>query len=129
MASQRGGRALVHALAARFADLVGHPGTTRTHRLAASLGGVLGRLVLHLGVDLSTCQNDDGREPHPHHEADHGTQRPVGGVIGAEIGDIPGQKERAHDPDAASDRAPPCHPTPLRPRAARPETVKTGKGQ
>ena len=33
------------------------------------------------------------------------------------------------DPDAARDRAAPRYPPPLRPRAARPETVKTGKGE
>ncbi len=49
------------------AERIGHPRAAGPHRLVRALGGVLGRLVLHLGVDLRTQQHDDGRQPDPGH--------------------------------------------------------------
>lgn len=43
----------------RRPDRVGHVRAARSHRLRGSRGGVAGGLVLHLGIEFGTEQDDD----------------------------------------------------------------------
>src|SRR6516164_4829576 len=73
------------ALHGRANRICGHR-LTAAERFWLAGGGVLQRLPLDLRVQLGAEQNNDGRHPHPHHEADGGAERAVGGVVVAEFG-------------------------------------------
>ena len=49
------------------------------------LGGIFRRLVLNLGIQFGTKENDDSGHPHPDHKADGRSERSVGGVVIAVI--------------------------------------------
>jgi hypothetical protein len=59
---------------ARRADLIGHGSATGAQRFPVLGGRILGGLMLHLGVDLTAHEDNDGGQPHPDHESDHRTQ-------------------------------------------------------
>jgi hypothetical protein len=46
-------------------------------------------------VNLTPNDDDDGGEPEPHHKTDHCAERPVGDVVGPEIGDY---QDSSNDP-------------------------------
>ena len=48
----------------------------------------------------------DRGDPDPGHEADRRAERAVGLVVAAEIGDVPGERERADDPGTAANAPP-----------------------
>src|SRR5262249_16609487 len=56
--------------ARRLADRVGHGGAAGAERLVGADRGVAGGLVLDLRIELGAEQDDDGAQPHPHHQAD-----------------------------------------------------------
>jgi hypothetical protein len=51
--------------------------------------------MLDLGVEFAAKQDHDGGDPHPHHHADYSAERPIGRIVCAEIGDVPGEENRA----------------------------------
>jgi hypothetical protein len=66
-------RRLIH-LSLSWADAVSHDCTAHAQRFLHSLSRISRSLVLHLGVELGSDQDDDDRKPDPDHEADSGTQ-------------------------------------------------------
>src|SRR5437764_2579358 len=56
----------------RRAHGVGHGGATGAERLLAADRAVARGLMLDLGIELRSDQDDDDGEPHPHHQADGG---------------------------------------------------------
>ena len=54
--------------------------------------------MLNLGVKLSAKQDHDGGDPHPHHHTNGGAKRAVGRIVCPEIGDVPGEENRADQP-------------------------------
>jgi hypothetical protein len=65
-------RRLIH-LSLSWADAVSHDCTAHAQRFLHSLSRISRRLVLHLGIELGSDQDDDDRKPDPDHEADSGT--------------------------------------------------------
>ena len=61
-------------LSLSWADAVSHDCTAHAQRFLHSLSRISRSLVLHLGVELGSDQDDDDRKPNPDHEADSGTQ-------------------------------------------------------
>jgi len=59
--------------------------------------------MLDLGIELRSEENDDGRYPHPHHQTDTGSERPISGVIMGEIPEVPGEQRRASEPCRGSE--------------------------
>jgi hypothetical protein len=74
-------------------DVVGGVGVAVAHRLGRPGGGVLGRLQLHLGVQLGPDQDHEGGEEQPEHQDDDPGQGPVGLVVVAEEVGIEGEPE------------------------------------
>jgi hypothetical protein len=72
LSGRSGFRLSSHASALGLPDCIGHLRAAGAQRLMSALGGILGRLVLHLGVDLGPHQHDNRREPDPSHETDDG---------------------------------------------------------
>jgi hypothetical protein len=60
---------LIH-LSLSWADTVSHDCTAHAQRFLNSLGRVSRSLVLHLGIELGSDQDDDDGKPDPDHEAD-----------------------------------------------------------
>src|SRR5690349_21345250 len=85
----------------RLTHGVGHRGSARSKRLGAAFGRVGGGLMLNLGIQLSSQQNDDRRHPHPYHQSDGGAQSAVGGVIVRVFFEIERQQRRGSDPEDA----------------------------
>jgi hypothetical protein len=55
-----------------WANAVGHDCTAHAQRFLHALRRVSRSLMLHLGVELGSNQDDDNRKPDPDHEADTG---------------------------------------------------------
>ena len=83
--------------------------------------------MLDLGVELGAEQDDDCRDPHPHHHADGRAKRAIGRVVCAEIGDVPGEQRRADQPSERRGGAPYRKPSPARLPAARPAAIDRGE--
>ena len=60
-------------LSLSWADAVSHDCIAHAQRFLHSLSRISRSLVLHLGVELGSDQDDDDRKPDPDHEADSGT--------------------------------------------------------
>src|ERR1700712_123141 len=69
----------------RRSQRIGHGGAAAAQRLRVADGGIDRGLVLDFRVQLRPEQHDDGRHPHPHHQADRGPERTVGRVVIAEV--------------------------------------------
>ena len=67
--------------------------------------------MLGFGVDLGPGQHDDRGKPHPNEEAYDRAQRPVGGVVTAEVGHVPRQPQGAGNPDAGGNGTTPRGPS------------------
>src|SRR6185437_1328889 len=87
------------------------------------------RPALGFSVELGDDQDDDHRNPHPHHEADDGPERAVGLVEAAEIRRVPGKERGGGEPAESGERASPADPAPARFGPARSEPEETGEPQ
>jgi hypothetical protein len=54
--------------------MIGHVGAPGTQRPRQTIGAVPSSLVLHLGIEFGTQENNDDRQPNPNHEADASSQ-------------------------------------------------------
>jgi hypothetical protein len=45
--------------------------------------------MLNLGIEFGADQHHNCGKPHPHHQAHHGAERPVGRVVVGEIAEVP----------------------------------------
>ena len=106
------------------ADRVGHDGAARAERLGQAHRGVVRGLVLDLGIELGADQDDTEREPHPHHQADRGAERAVGGVVVGEVCQIPGEQRGARKPGERRHERADAQPFPARLAPARAITVE-----
>ena len=79
------GPELVLSLCHCLADRVRHHGPSRSQRPVPFNGKILSGLMLDLRIELRSEENDDGGHPHPHHQTDPGSKRPISGVIMGEI--------------------------------------------
>ena len=77
--------ALCHA----SSDCVGHHGAALPQRPGRANRGVDGGLVLDFRIQFGTYQDDDRRKPHPHHQSDYCSQRPVGGRVICNMSKVP----------------------------------------
>ena len=105
-------------------DRIGHRGAAGAERFWRPDSGIPRRLVLDFRVQFGPAQHDDRRHPHPHHQADRGAERAVGGVIVSEIGEIPGQRCRTGEPERCRRQRAETQPFPARRAPARPEPVE-----
>jgi uncharacterized protein involved in outer membrane biogenesis len=96
------------------ADCVGHFRAAAAERLRLAGGGFARSLMLDFRIEFAADQNDDDRQPHPHHKADNGAQRAIGFVEGAKICCIPGEEGRGGKPGDRRKRTAPGDPLPAR---------------
>ncbi len=70
--------------------------------------------ALELRVQLGAEKDGDVRDPEPHQEDDYAAERAVGLVVGAEVGDVEGERGGRDDPDQHRDDAARADPAELR---------------
>ena len=72
-----------------LADMVGHHRASCAKGLGLALRRVAGGLVLGLGIELRTEQNNHRRNVQPDHEPDAGTQRAIDPIVAVKSCNIP----------------------------------------
>src|SRR5690606_12213359 len=117
--TDRSGRSVL-----RLAYRVGNERAPSSKRFVRAYRGVASGLVLDLRVQFRAEQNDDRRQPEPHHQADGRGERPVGRVVVGEAREIEGQEERSGDPGQGGEATARAEPLPARFAPARAETVE-----
>src|SRR3954453_16800287 len=98
----------------RGAQRVGYPSPTLSQRFFTAGRGVSSSLMLHLRIDLSAQEDDNGGNPQPSHEADDRPKRTVRFVELAEVRCVPGEGSGNRDPEQSRDSASPGDPPPTR---------------
>src|SRR5690606_27435328 len=83
-----------------FRPLIGNEGAALARRKLRAGRGVACGLALHLGIQFSPDDDDDGGDPHPHHEANHGSERAIGGVVVSKILEV--EREAPSDDEPAN---------------------------
>jgi hypothetical protein len=110
-----------------WTDRVRHDRAAGAERFFQPHGGIVRGLVLDLGIKLGADQHHDGRKPQPHHQADHGAERPVGGVVIGKIAEVPGKQRGDRKPTERGGDAADADPAPLHQPPARSVAVKHGE--
>ena len=95
----------------------------------AAPGRVARGLVLDLGIEFGADEDDRGREPHPHHQADHRAERAVGRVVVGEVRQVPGERGRDREPAKRGEHAADADPAPFRVRAATGRSDRAPRGR
>jgi hypothetical protein len=85
---------------------------TGSHRFFQSYRGIGRRLAFDFRIELRAAEHDD--RGHPHHEADGGSQRAIGGAVISEAGKIPGQQGRSGKSEQGGGDAPDAQPLSIR---------------
>src|SRR4051812_41972942 len=108
-------------------DRVRHRRPALAERPLGAGRGVAGGLMLDLGIELGTDQDDDGGDPHPHHHAYGGAQRAISRIVVREVRQVPRQQGRACKPRERGYYASHRKPFPARVFPARTETIEHGQ--
>ena len=112
------GRRLSNAQAVEFKplgwpDRVGGKCLSRSQRPRLANGAIPRRLPFHLGVQFSTKEDDDYRDPDPGHKANASSERAINTVIAIEGYDIPRECGRGAYPSNRRNGTTPTDPSPL----------------
>jgi hypothetical protein len=90
----------------RLAYCVRHYRAPGSQRPVPFNGRIVSGLMLDLRVELRSEENDDGGYPHPHHQTNAGSKRPISGVVMGEIRQVPREQRGAAEPCRGSKNAP-----------------------
>ena len=87
---------------------------TPAHCPRGTLGRILTRLSLGLGIDYSAEQHHERREVEPGQQDHHAAKRSIGFVVAVEVGDVDGEADRGDDPQGCCRYGARSDPLPLR---------------
>ncbi len=72
------------------------------------------RRQLEFGVELGSEENGDVGDPQPDQKDHHAAEVPVGLVVGAEVGDVDGERSRGEQPEDDGEQPTRAHPAEAR---------------
>src|SRR4051794_16976743 len=99
-------------LAPRRPDYVRRLRVTLSQRGWLADGRVFSGLLLGLGIDRGTQQDNEGRQVQPGEQNDDAAEGAVGFVVAVEIGDVDREGDRAYQPQDCSRNGSWGHPPP-----------------